>query len=288
MAFRLSGVITKRSGQGIAAAVAAVLSLLVTAYLIVGGGAAIGGTSSPPGCSDAPGTLVTPTGRPVLTVSQGANHWISNLSAEPLALAVYADGTVIGSLEIGQVDKPLAPMVIAHVPSCVLAWATTQVERLSALEIGEPEITDQGTTEVTYQPTVGAERTIQAYALGEGDAYVGKGRANRVQLTKVLAALRKPLSGAATWTPDRLRLVEWEPDRSAAPALVWPGSRPLTKVLTGRRMGSLRCGEVSGAAAAAVRGVLGDRDVYSTWTDGTLVTGLDIGALVPGQAGCDG
>lgn len=278
--------IDKRTVRDIGAAVAAVLSMIVGAFVVLGGTTLMGGASSPPSCSDATRELITPTGRPVLTVTQGANHWIANPLAEPLSLAVYADGTVIGALEVGQAGARLAPMVIGHVPSCVLDWATSQVERLSALPMGEPDITDQGTTEVSYQPPSGVNRKIDVYAFGEGDQYVTEGRANRTRLAAVLAALRQPLSGARTWTPDRLRVVGTAPDPDAA-TLVWPGPSTLAKVLTARRS-TLPCGEVSGADAIAVQQVLGDRYVYSTWTDGTLVTGLDIGALVPGQSGCDG
>lgn len=279
--------LTKRSVQGIGAAIAAVLSMLVTAYLVLGGTEVIGGQPSPPSCTDAPGKLTTPTGRPILTVTQGANNWIANRAAEPLALAVYADGTVIGSLEIGQADKQLAPMVIGHVQTCVLQWATTQIERLATVPMGEPDITDQGTTEITYQPTVGGKRTISAYALIEDDDDVTGGRANRADLKAVISVLRQPLSSGEAWTPDRLRLVQGARDPSGDAVLSWPGSVPLAQVLTERRFTTVPCGEVSGADAAAVRSVLGDRHAYSNWTDGSGVTGLDIGVLVPGQVGCD-
>ena len=75
------------------------------------------------------------------------------------------------------------------------------------------------------------------------------------------------------------------PVDSAGDALVWPGMTPLKQVLSGKR-GSSACGMVTGADASAVLRVLGTRYVYSRWTDAGQVTGLNVGALVPGQDGC--
>lgn len=239
----------------------------------------------PPTCSELPNKLVAPTGVPIITVTQGANSWVTNWGTEPLAVAVYADGTGLASQGIGQADEPLAPMRLGYLPSCVLGWATSELQQLAGSDMGDPGITDQGTTVVTYRPAAGAAVKISVYALGAGDEYALTGKENRRRVTAVLAALRKPFDNAAIWTPDRLKIVAvTAPVPSSGAALVWPGPR-LDQVLVDK-MGNQPCGVVSGSDAAAVLKTLGRRDVYARWTDAGKVVGLNIGALVPGQDPC--
>ncbi len=212
----------------------------------------------------------------------------ANWAAEPLLLAVYADGTAISSLGVGTASKPLPRMTIGYIPPCTLDWAGQEILQLATVEFGQPNITDQGFTEVTYAPVRSTSIRLSAYALGEGDQYVTTSRTGRARLNTLLAALRSPLEGAAPWTPATLRLVEKPaPVKSYGPALIWPGAARLSTALTYGPAGS-RCGVVSGADAAAVLETLGEHAGYSRWSDAGTTTGLNIGALVPGQSGCDG
>ena len=239
----------------------------------------------PPTCSELPNKLVPPTGTPMITVTQGANSWITNWGTEPLALALYSDGSGLASDGIGKADEPLATMRLSYVPSCVLDWAKNELQQLASVDMGDPGITDQGTTVVTYRPQGAAPVKISVYALGSGDEYALSGRENRARLTAVIAALRAPFQNAAVWTPDRLKVVAVAaPVPSGEPALVWPGG-PLDKVLVSK-MGSQRCGVVAGDDAAAVLEALGRHAVYGRWTAAGKVVGLNIGALVPGQDPC--
>ncbi len=242
--------------------------------------------AGPPTCGGTIDHLTTPTGAPILTVTAGANLFEANWAAEPLSLAVYADGTAISSLGVGTASRPLPRMTIGYIPPCTLDWAKQEILQLATVELGQPDITDQGFTEVTYAPVRSTSIRLSAYALGVGDKYVKTGSAGRARLNTLLAALRAPLAGAAPWTPTSLRLVEEPaPVGSYGPALVWPGGDSLAAVLKFGPDGS-RCGEVDGADAAAVVKTLGDRAVYSRWSDAGTTVGLNIAALVPGQAGC--
>ena len=242
------------------------------------------GAVPPPTCSETPNKLVSPTGAPIITVSSGANFFIANSAVEPLSIAVYADGTAISSLGVGTSTQPLPAMTIGYVPTCTLDWAKNEIRQLASVEMGQPNITDQGTTQVVYGSGA-AEIKISAYALGNEDQ-VMTGKAGRSRLITLLAALRAPLEGAAVWAPDRLKIVEvTAPVQAAGPALVWPGPNRLEQVL-GQQQGRQRCGVVSGATAAGVLAALGDRNVYSRWTDAGRATGVNIGGLVPGQVGC--
>ncbi|MET3804174.1 hypothetical protein ABIB25_001160 [Nakamurella sp. UYEF19] len=242
--------------------------------------------AGPPTCQETPNKLTTPTREPMITVTQGANSWIANRATEPLALAVYLDGSGLASQGIGEATKPLAEMRLGYVPSCVLVWAKSELQQLAILDMGDPTITDQGTTTVTYQPEGRPPLTISAYALGIGDQYVTSGKENRARLTALIAALSKPFANAAPWTPTRLKIVAVTPTvASEGAALVWPGKVSLQEVLV-RTLGSNRCGEVNGDDAVAVLETLGQRNVYSRWTDAGTVFGLSIGALVPGQPAC--
>ena len=244
-------------------------------------------TLGPPDCVETPNELVTPAGRPLITVSWGANSWIANWAVEPLALAIYADGTVIRSLGAGESTKPLPEMTLGYLPSCRLDWATTEVQQLSTLDMGDSGISDQGTTTLTYQPETGAPVAIAVYALGAGDRYVMSGKANRARFSALLAELRAGLAGDAAWTPTRLRVVSVLTPVAGDDDPVWPAGIPLDRLLVDQR-GSSRCGVVTGKAAQQVLAALGSHSVYSRWIVSGKPVGLNIGALVPGQDGCTG
>ncbi len=244
-------------------------------------------TLGPPDCVETPNKLATPTGKPMITVSWGANSWIANWAVEPLALAVYADGTVIRSLGAGESNKPLPEMTLGYLPSCRLDWARREIQELSALDMGDSGISDQGTTTLTYQPETGAPVAIAVYALGAGDQYVMSGKANRARFSSLLSELHAGLDGAAGWTPTRLRVVSVPTPVAGDDDPVWPSAIPLDRLLVDQR-GSSRCGVVTGKAAQQVLAALGSHSVYSRWIVSGKPVGLNIGALVPGQDGCTG
>ncbi len=251
-----------------------------------------GPTTVPPGspqpeCAETPNKLVTPTGVPLISVTSGANSWIANWAAEPLTLAVYADGTALSSLGVGETGKPLPAMTLGYVPSCTIDWASDEIRALAAADMGRPGITDQGVTNLTYRPAVGKPISISAYALGAGDESVLTGKENRARFSALLAALRAPVAGAATWAPTRLRVVSVPIPVAGADSPVWPVRIPLDKLLTQKR-GKSRCGVLSGQDAEQVLAALGSHSVYSRWLVAGEPVGLNIGALVPGQDGCTG
>lgn len=176
-------------------------------------------------------------------------------------------------------------MTIGFVPSCTLDRVQSAIRQLANLDMGQASITDQGTTTLTFTPTTGDPIRISVYALGIGDQYAMTGKENRARFSRLLAAIEEPLAKAATWTPDRLRIVEADVGTAAAAAITWPGPVPLADLLTEHR-GSSRCGVVSGRAAQVVRTALGSNPVRSEWSDAGRRTVLQVGALVPGQVGC--
>ena len=241
---------------------------------------------APPPCDNASTVpTTTPTGRPIITVTQGVNSWIANWSVEPLGLAVYADGTVIVAHGTGEAAKPLPDMTIGVVQQCVVDWSAGEIVKLAKLDMGDAGISDQGTTTLTYRPAMGSGAKISVYALGVGDEHVLSGKENRRHFAAVLDALKVPPANSAAWLPDRVRVVESTLGQASPDALKWPGPKRLEATLSDTR-GDHRCGVLTGAAAAAVLKTLDGRPVYSQWTDAGKTYGLQVGALVPGQDGC--
>ena len=243
--------------------------------------------AGPPFCTDDPGRApATPTGKPLITVTHGANSWIANPQVEPLAVAVYPDRTTIRSEGIGERAKPMPQMRIGMLPSCRLEWVESEIRTLSTLDMGEAGITDQGTTKVTYTPATGAPVVISVYALGIGDRYVMTGQENRARLTAVIAVLHETLGAEKPWTPDRLKVTAGPlPVTTDDEPLVWPPAQPLEKVLAGKQY-SGRCGVVSGADVQPVLSTLGAGPVASLWSNTGTTYALQLGALVPGQVAC--
>lgn len=245
-----------------------------------------------PGCADHPhpvqATPNTPTGAPLITMTSGANAWIANGLTEPLSLALYPDGTGITADAVGEQSKPLTTMRIGFVPTCTLGWAEQEIVALSEVDMGEPQVTDQGTTTLTYQPAGRADIKISAYALGVGEEYVdGDSKENRVRFRALIAAVASSLTDVKAWTPDRLRVVAVPaPVESAGEALVWPAKTTMSGALPDRWRGA-RCGVVTGATVSKVIEVLSDNRVHYRWSIGGTITGLSIGPLVPGQQGCE-
>jgi len=247
--------------------------------------------SGPPGCigkGTPPPSRPNPPplGDPIITVTQGANHWIAYWPVEPLALSVYPGGSAIVSHGIGARDQPLPVLARGWLSNSLMDWAQREILAMSTLDMGEPTITDQGTTTLRYTPAVGDPVTISAYALGLGDDYVSEGEENRARFSAVLMALRHPLADAPQWSPTRLRVVQTPLATRSGDTLTWPGPVPLEKVWVGKR-GPSRCGVIYGATLRAVLTTLGKRPISSKWSDNEKIIGLQFGPLMPGQKACD-
>ena len=227
-----------------------------------------------------------PLGDPIITVTHGANHWIGNRTVEPLALSIYPGGLAIVSRGTGERDQPLPVLASGWLSNCLIDWAQQEIMSMSILDMGEPTITDQGTTTLRYTPTAGDPVTISVYALGVGDHHVSVGKANRARFSAMLTALRHPLDDAPQWSPTRLLVVQTPLATGSADTLTWPGPLPLEKVLVGKR-GTSRCGFIYGATLRAVMNTLGKRPIHSKWADDGKIIGLQVGPLVPGQKACD-
>lgn len=109
------------------------------------------------------------------------------------------DGATIPAMERG------------HIDSCHLETALTELTDLTAADFGEPGVTDQGTTTVTFRPDGAAgPQQIAVYALGIGPDSLGdltdEQLAHRECLAATLDDLQLAVTDAAPWTPDRLRL----------------------------------------------------------------------------------
>jgi hypothetical protein len=223
----------------------------------------------------------TPTGTPLITVTQGTNSWIASDLTQPYAIAVYPDGTAIRAGDQGILSEPLPEMTIGRLDGCHLQEAVAGIRRLAGVDLGEASVTDQGTTTITLHDG-DADVVLDIYALGVGDEFVQPDqRAARQQVSALIDNLTTGMTQTSSWTPDRLRISVYGTPADLTGGTTWPLDGTITTVLDqgGRRP----CGVVSGADAAAIRAALGNREVASSWTDGTQTVVLAIGVLVPGQ-----
>jgi hypothetical protein len=249
-------------------------------------------TVDPPECAastSSVGDPSTPTGQPVITVTRGSNYWISNSRTEPLAVAVYADGTAIRSEEYGAYGDPLPELTIGRIDPCVLDEAVAEFDKLGAADFGDALITDQGTTTVVVRSGE-SEQSISVYALGIGDEYVEPAQeAARQKLGATISGLIEGMSDTAAWTPDRLRITSLgEPlgDLSDRPApLTWPLAAGIAATLDQGVVGA-ECGVVENHEAQRMLETLGANPAATLWTDGEQQIVLAIGVLMPGQFGC--
>ncbi len=232
-----------------------------------------------------PVAVTTPTGEPLITVTQGTNAWIANNRTQPLSLAAYDDGTAIRSEDAGLSSDAIAALTIGRIDPCRLADASAEIVALAATDIGEPGVTDQGTTSVVLHQPAGDVR-VNAYALGVGDdGLPAAQQAARQRLTALIDGLRGSLADTADWTPDRLRVTTYGEPADDAGAAPWPLTGGVAKVLD---RDDHRCGVLSGADAAAVLDAIGAGPAVQPWTDGQRTLVLAFGPLVPGQRGCAG
>jgi hypothetical protein len=239
-------------------------------------------------CEDTPGPVPaggvrTPTGAPMITVTQGTNAWMASDRTQPYAVAVYPDGTAIRSEDLGVSGEPPAGLTIGRLHPCAIAADSAEIVALAAGDVGEPPVTDQGTTIVTLHQPAG-DVVVQAYALGVGDENVSAAQqATRHRLTAVIEHLRTAMTDTGPWTPDRLRLTTYGAPADPAGALDWPLDRSIERALG---KDEPPCAVLAGADASAVLDALGARSAASSWTDGHSTLVLALGPLVPGQQGC--
>ncbi|MEP6560550.1 MAG: hypothetical protein ABJD68_05660 [Nakamurella sp.] len=234
----------------------------------------------------------TPTGLPVLTITQGSNSWIANSLTEPYAIAVYADGTAIRAEADGAYADPLPAMTIGRIDRCVVTGVIADLVELAGDDLGDPFVTDQGSTtiEISAAAAGGADLRLSAYALGVGDEYVEPAQsAARKRLGGAIASLLGGLADGRPWTAESLRVSSLgAPQGNLAdrpPALRWPleSAMPATSADTD---GAAVCAELAGQQAAAVLAVLAGRPSATMWTDGQQNQVLAIGVLLPGQPAC--
>ena len=231
-----------------------------------------------------PGEVVaTPTSAPIITITQGTNAWIASERTQPYAVAVYQDGTAIRSEDVGSSGDPVATLTIGRLDPCILATDSAEIVALATADLGEPQVTDQGTTIVSLHQPLG-DVVVEAYALGIGDENVSASQqAVRHRLTAVIEHLRTAMVDTSPWTPDRLRLTTYGPPADPSGALDWPLERGIERTL-GKDQPP--CAVLSGTDAGTVLDALGARSASSSWTDGGRTLVLAIGPLVPGQQGC--
>jgi hypothetical protein len=234
----------------------------------------------------------TPTGPPMLTVTQGSNSWIANSRTEPYAIAVYPDGTAIRAEADGSYAESLPDMTIGRIDPCLLARTVFDLGELAGSDLGDPTITDQGTTSVTLAASAagGSDVLISAYALGIGDEYVEAAQlAARQRLGAAIAALLDGLQSQRPWIPESLRVTSLgAPQGNLAdrpPALDWPLATALQSTV-GESGTPDACGELTDQDATAVLRVLAGQPAATMWTDGQQKLVLAIGVLVPGQIAC--
>ncbi len=233
--------------------------------------------------SGVPVPATTPTGKPLITITQGSNSWIANERTQPFSIAVYADGTAIRSEDLGLSSEAVAALTIGSIDPCRLADAQAEIVALAATDIGNPGVTDQGTTRVTMRGS-GGNVVVDAYALGVDDQSLSAPQqAARQRLTALIGTLRDAMTNTASWTPDRLRVSTYGEPANDAGAARWPLTVGLQQVLDHDRH---RCGVLSGTDADAVLTAIGKGDAVGPWTDGQQTLVLAIGPLVPGQQGC--
>jgi hypothetical protein len=225
---------------------------------------------------------------PIMTVSRGTNAWMLHKDTEPLALVVYADGTVMTTEGLGSLSEPLPTATIGQIPACMVDWAVAEFDRVMSLDMGDAMVTDQGTTVVTLTKPGQPVKTLSVYALGIGDDYMPEPaqKANRLALLATFDSVEKAMKNSSPWTPDRLKLISTSAGKNI-PGHVWPG--PVTLATELRHKSTDGCMVVTGETAKRVVAEIGAEPVLAEWTDkggssaaGTFVLGI----LLPGQPGC--
>ena len=255
-----------------------------TSGTVPGSGGPACPTSSPPsGPADAPVENLA------LSVTAGVNAWIRNPATEPLSLAAYVDGRVIVTQGTGSWSDPLPTATVGTLDHCRLAGLIDQVAAVADLPMGEPWVTDQGTTVITVRGSDQRIHRAAVYAFGLGDEYLPDAttKANRARLTQALAAVSSARTDVHAWTPNRLRLAR-ATFNVKLPTHRWPGPGLLADVA--HELASRPCVAVSGEQARRLTSTLGGDDVLSAWVDGgpesAPVSAFAIGLLLPGQPDC--
>lgn len=205
---------------------------------------------------------------------------------EPLALSVYADGTVLITEGLGSLSEPLPTVTVGRIANCMVDWAVAETDRVISLDMGQAMVTDQGTTVVTLSPPDRPHRSLSEYALGVGDDHVPEPAqtANRGALLATSAAMRGAVGGRAPWSPDRLELTPTTAGKNI-PRHLWPGPVMLSTLLS--QKASSGCVIVTGETATRVVAEIGTDPVLAEWSDRgaeNVAAGTNVlGVLLPGQ-----
>jgi hypothetical protein len=158
---------------------------------------------------------------------------------------------------------------------------------LADVDLGDPRVTDLGTTTVTVTRPGSSPVILSAYGLGIGDEYVGPdAAAARAALTGAIEKVAADVTGEQPWTPERLRITRYFRTEVPDPAATWPLAVPIAELLAPPTDGRLPCVVLDGPDALAVVAALDGGPALSSWHDGNDVAVLAIGPLVPGQPAC--
>ena len=220
----------------------------------------------------------------MLTVTWTTNGWGAPQVSGASTIAVYPNGTVLAVVDSGTSTPSLPRVLRGELGDCRLAALIASADQLTGLDFGEPAITDQGMTSISYRTGEGVESNLSVYALGVGDEYVTDDqRSARMKLHGVLAGLRAAGDGAQQeFQPGRMTLRVVNTDGDNLRRLAWPGA-----------LGSLgadggpECVVIDGDEAAAVRQALGEGPALARWSDGDRSVVLRASILLPGTVGCN-
>lgn len=231
-----------------------------------------------------------PVGDPVIMVAGETNAWeIGTLWTRPIALAVYDGGDALRPVTPGDTGGTVPAMERGRIDSCRLETALDELADLTEADFGEPGVTDQGTTTVTFRP-VGATgpQQIAVYALSIGPDSLGdladEQIAQRERLVAALDDLQAGVIGPQPWTPDRVRMIGLDKaDAGDQNSYPWPGPDTIERSLQRTRPD---CVVLEGDPARTALATLGAGASTATWDDGVRPTSLTAAVLVPGQPGC--
>lgn len=243
-------------------------------------------TTNPP-----PGEL--PADQVVWQVESGGGLVpMETTAASVPVVTIYGDGRVF----VATWPRPRGParLQAAKVDAGDLAAFLAEAERSGLfqqepVEMGDPQVTDLGTTAALLH-TTGAARRVSAYAFGNDfdDGLTVDQRARRHELGRLLDAGRALGAGARPWHPDRVRITDVSdlsdrgPDPGSEPP--WPGPA-LAAFPTDRDAFPGPCLVVADATAPALYDAA-LANPGTTWQVGGQVRSMVVAPLLPGSEGC--
>lgn len=236
------------------------------------------------------------------------------------AISIYADGTVIQPAPTIAIYPPAA---IQPLNSFTISQAAVEevISRGITAGLDEPQtiinemVMDYSTASITLavdgKPVVSSIYGLDLRDSPQPDSWDAD-TANRfvaiqqfADWVRALISKLEPediLAPEAPYTPERLELFAFLPgtDETMAPIvpdfsvspLTWPLDRPLAEVAAlydsnfGYGLKELRCAEVDGADAEAIRATAVQGSQVSPWDDNGTLYGVLINPLLPGDSGC--